>query len=121
MIRGLDNVYYFVTDVQQSVDFYHGVWGLPIMDQDSHWATLSLNGVRLGLHLADKNEVTSNAKQLAGAIVTMSVKNIDEAYTHFQKRGVRFIGEISRNPWGSHVAFADPDGNLLNLREAPAK
>jgi catechol 2,3-dioxygenase-like lactoylglutathione lyase family enzyme len=72
----LDNRYYFVSDIKKAVEFYNGVLGLSVIDQDDYWASISLNGVRL-------------------------------------------LGPISRTPWGSHVSFADPDGNLLDLRQGP--
>lgn len=119
MINGLDNVYYFVSDVKKAVDFYSGVLGLSVMDQDDYWASISLNGVRLGLHKANSNEFSKSSEKRAGATVTLNVSDIDKAYEHYKSKGVKFLGPVSKNPWGSHVSFSDPDGNLLDLREAP--
>jgi len=119
MINGLDNVYYFVQDVSKAVRFYSEILGLKILDQDEYWASIALNGVRLGLHKANSSEFLKSSAQRAGATVTFNVSNIDEAYSSFKDKGVKFLGEISRNPWGSHVSFADTDGNLLELRQAP--
>lgn len=119
MINGLDNVYYFVSDVSKAVSFYSGTLGLKILDQDEYWASISLNGVRLGLHKANTNEFLRSSDKRAGATVTLNVTNIDEAYNSLKNKGVNFVSEISRNPWGSHVSFVDPDGNLLDLRQAP--
>ncbi len=119
MIRGLDNIYYFVTDITRAVGFYRDILGLKVVDQDEWWATLDLNGVRFGLHRAEKNEFARSSEQRSGATVTLSVADIDQAFQHYKNLGVKFLGEISRNPWGSHVSFCDPDGNLLDLRMAP--
>lgn len=119
MIKGLDNVYYFVSDVNKAVEFYHETLGLEIMDQDDYWASMSLNGARLGLHKANKSEFSKSSEKRAGATVTLNVSDIDQAYEFLSKKGVKFIGEVSKNPWGSHVSFVDPDGNLLDLRQAP--
>jgi predicted enzyme related to lactoylglutathione lyase len=119
MINGLDNVYYLVSNVKNSVEFYTTVLGLSILDQDDHWASISLNGTRLGLHKANSNEFSKTSEKRAGATVTLSVTDIDQAYAHFKSKGVKFLGPISKNPWGSHVSFCDPDGNLLDLRQAP--
>ena len=119
MINGLDNVYYFVSDVSKAVLFYKETLGLKVLDQDDYWAAISLNGVRLGLHKANANEFLKSSEKRAGATVTLNVTNIDEAFNSLKNKGVKFTGEISRNPWGSHVSFVDPDGNLLDLRQAP--
>lgn len=119
MINGLDNVYYFVSDIKKAVSFYNGVLGLQIMDQNDHWASISLNGARLGLHQANKSNFFKSSEKRAGATVTLNVSDIDKAYEHYKSKGIKFIGPVSKNPWGSHVSFSDPDGNLLDLREAP--
>ncbi len=120
MIRGLDSVYYFVSDMKRAVDFYKNVLGLEIMIQDESWTSIALNGgVRLGLHIAKQNEFTPSSQNRSGATVSLNVDNIDDAYAFFKSKGVKFVGQISKNPWGNHVAFVDPDGNLLELRQRP--
>ncbi len=119
MIKGLDNVYYFVTDVEKAVEFYSVILGLEIMEQDEHWASISLNGARLGLHKASSAEFSKSSEQRSGATVTLSVSDIDKAYDLYKSKGVKFLGPVAKNPWGSHVSFSDPDGNLLDLRQAP--
>lgn len=121
MINGLDNVYYFVTDIKRAVEFYSEILGLEVLDEDDHWATISLNDVRLGLHRANSKDFAKSSKQRSGATVTLSVEDIDQAHDYFESKGVKFLGPISKNPWGSHVSFTDPDGNLLDLRQAPKK
>jgi len=117
MINGLDNVYYFVSDVKRAAEFYHGILGLKILEQDEHWASISLNGSRLGLHKS--SDFFKSSERRGGATVTLNVDDIDQAYNLLREKGVKFLGPISRNPWGSHVSFADPDGNLLDIRQAP--
>lgn len=119
MINGIDNIYYFVTDVSNSINFYSKTLGMKVLDQDDYWATLDLNGVRFGLHKSNKDEFDQSSQKRAGATLTLNVSNIDEAYNHYKEKGVTFLGEISRNPWGSHISFSDLDGNLLDLRESP--
>ena len=119
IINGLDNIYYFVKDVEESLKFYSGVLGLEVLDKSEHWASLSLNRVRLGLHKAGASEFLQSAQKRAGATVTLSVNDIEHAYETLKLRGVKFLDAISHNPWGSHVSFQDPDGNLLDLRQAP--
>lgn len=119
MINGLDNVYYFVADIKKALEFYRDILGLEVIDQNEHWASISLNGTRLGLHKAQAGEFLKSSEKRAGATVTLNVGDIERAYEFYKTKGVRFLGEISKNPWGSQVSFTDPDGNLLDLREAP--
>jgi lactoylglutathione lyase len=119
VITKLDNVYYFVTDVRRALTFYRDILGLKVLDQDDFWATLDLAGVRFGLHKASAEEFLPSSMKRAGATVTFQVSDIDEAYNFYKNKGVNFLGEISRNPWGSHVSFTDLDGNLLDLRMGP--
>lgn len=82
------------------------------MDQDEYWATLDLAGVRFGLHKANVEDFSQSSLMRGGATVTFAVADIDEAYNSYKSKGVKFLSEISRNPWGSHVSFTDSDGNL---------
>lgn len=118
MIKGLDNVYYYVTDMKRSLAFYNGILGIPIDYSDDHWTSLNVHGVKFGLHLANAGEFFKSSEKRGGSIVVLAVTDIDEACEYYKSKGVQF-DEISRNPWGNHVAFSDPDGNLLELRQGP--
>jgi catechol 2,3-dioxygenase-like lactoylglutathione lyase family enzyme len=119
MIKGVDNVYYLVSDVQKAAAFYRDILGFKILCQDGYWASFLVSNLRLGLHQWPTPSKKTPTSESSGAVVTLSVEDIDEAYHYFKSRGVKFITEISRNPWGSHVAFEDLDGNHLDLRQAP--
>lgn len=106
--------------MKRALAFYRDVLGIEVLDENEHWSTLSLGGPRLGLHLAAKQDFLSNMEKRAGATITLSVDSIDESYKSYKAKGVKFIGEISRNPWGSMVSFVDPDGNVLDLKQAPS-
>ncbi len=119
MIDGVDNVYYYVQDIKKAIPFYSEILGLKVLDQDEYWASIQVGTLRLGLHVTDVKDKKAEVEKSKGATLTFSVDDIDKAYDHFKKLGVKFTTDISRNPWGSHVAFEDLDGNHLELRQGP--
>jgi len=69
----------------------------------------------------DKTDV--EARALVGQFVGMSVtvRDIRQAYEHLSARGVRFEAAPSRQSWGDMLAhFYDPDGNMWSLVEEAA-
>jgi catechol 2,3-dioxygenase-like lactoylglutathione lyase family enzyme len=49
----------------------------------------------------------------------MVVADVKAARDELLGRGVE-VSEVDVQPWGSFVAFADPDGNTWSLQELPA-
>ena len=52
-------------------------------------------------------------------VLTLGTDDIHAAYDRLQKRGVRFLGEPYRYPWGLAAIFLDQDGSpILLLQES---
>lgn len=50
--------------------------------------------------------------------IIFKTKDIYETVKILKQKGVKFIEEISKGPWGEYKAvFSDPDGNEFNLVE----
>lgn len=47
--------------------------------------------------------------------VVFSCDDIDKTYVELKARGVEFLGEPEKQPWGTYVLFKDPDGNTFCL------
>jgi catechol 2,3-dioxygenase-like lactoylglutathione lyase family enzyme len=47
--------------------------------------------------------------------VAFSCDDIENTYTELKSRGVEFLGEPEKQPWGTYVLFRDPDGNTFCL------
>ena len=47
--------------------------------------------------------------------VVFSCDDIDKTYTELKSRGVEFLGEPQKQPWGTYALFKDPDGNTFCL------
>ena len=37
--------------------------------------------------------------------------NVEQTYAELKARGVEFMGEPKKEPWGTFAVFVDPDGN----------
>jgi predicted enzyme related to lactoylglutathione lyase len=123
MIDGVQDVYYNVQDMDRALRFYGEVLGIEVVDRSEYWSSLNLAGARIGLHGNGGQPVPEVPRDPhgahAGATLTLRVADIDAAVAHLEAAGVEFLGEIARSPWGSTVAFLDPDGNVLKLMQPP--
>lgn len=117
MIVGVQDIYFYVQNMQRALRFYRDILGLRVTEEDEHWSALDVGAVRVGLHGTGGTPVppvprdTHGAR--AGGTLTLRVSDIRAAVARLQATGVRFLGEIVDAPWGSSVAFEDPDGNVL--------
>jgi predicted enzyme related to lactoylglutathione lyase len=120
VILGLQDVYYYVTDMRRAVTFYRDLVGLRLLSESDHWSVFDLAGVRLGLHAAGGNVIRSSPdgnRTYAGATVTLKVRDIRREVERLQRVGIRFVEKVSDEPFGTVAAFVDPDGNVVKLME----
>jgi uncharacterized glyoxalase superfamily protein PhnB len=75
-------------------------------------------GPNLLVEQVDKTDVEAHAlvEQFVGMSVT--ARDVRQAYEQLSARGVRFEAAPSRQSWGGMLAhFYDPDGNMWSLVE----
>ena len=111
LVKGLSVVYLYVRDFERSLSFYRDVLGLAF-DASDGWAEAHLaGGMRFALHAAHDgvSDFSSGSMHL-----DFAVGDIDAAAARLRAAGVR-VGEIYREPYGSHCTFVDPDGYELEL------
>lgn len=111
MILRVWDVTFTVSNLEQAVDFYGRVLGLPKKYQFSNYAGFDCGGVEIGLVPGDV------AAHPAGApVVDLLVQDMDTSCRLLSGKGVRFLKEPHDTAWGGRIAlFADPDGNMLQL------
>ncbi|TMI76128.1 MAG: hypothetical protein E6H05_04440 [Bacillati bacterium ANGP1] len=121
MITGVQDIYYYVSDMARAVRFYCDVLKLSVVHQDKSWTSFDVGGVRIGLHWTGGVPVPQIPKGpggvTAGATLTFRVSNLIAVVEDLRKAGIRFLGDITTKEWGSIVAFEDPDGNVLKLMQ----
>lgn len=112
MIGPLDQVYYWVGDLDAAVAFYADVVGLSVIRREgSEWAELDAGPVRLALHAGERPGP-------GGATAVFRVDDLDAARWQLEQRGARFdehVGEAAG--FARFATFRDPDGNPLQLIE----
>jgi predicted enzyme related to lactoylglutathione lyase len=116
MEYGVSVIWFPVSDVGRSVDFYRDTLGLQVRDQQDQWAELVADGLTIGL-----NSHEEDSRAQGGGVLALRPKGgIDAAVQELESRGVTFVGAVSEHPWGRVATFKDPDGNDLQLYQPPA-
>jgi len=122
MITGVQDIYYYVSDMARAVHFYCNVLKLSVVHQDKSWTSFDVGGVRIGLHWTGGVPVPQIPKGpggvTAGGTLTFRVADLAAAVGNLRAAGVKFLGGVITEDWGSVVAFEDPDGNVIKLMQA---
>ena len=120
MLKKVAYVALMVSDQDKALDFYTNVIGFekridaptPI---GPRFATVGIPGQNFELVLWPG----SPAKAEGSAVCTIDVEDCRAAFDTLASRGVQFEpAEVLKFPWGYVARFMDPDGNLLQVREA---
>lgn len=119
MIRGVQDVYYTVTDMKRSIAFYTEALQMKLRFEDDGWTALDCGGVQVGLHPTDPGEeihfVPRDSHGAHGqATLTLKSDNVKEDRQRIERHGGKILGETDA-PWGHMLVFEDPDGNVLKL------
>jgi predicted enzyme related to lactoylglutathione lyase len=115
MVHGVSIVWFPVSDVSRSVDFYSGTLGLEITQQEDEWAELEANGLKIGLNAREDEGGVGG-----GVLAFQPDEGVEEAVEELRAAGVDFPDGVTEHPWGRIATFHDPDGNDLQLYEPPA-
>lgn len=105
-----------VKDIEKAIKFYTEVVGLELKEyhKEFRWAELAgPGGSILGI---GEEDLKSPIKSGVNAVVTVAVKDIDDAIAHFIDKGANLIGDVVEIP--GHVkmqTFSDTDGNTMQL------
>jgi uncharacterized protein (TIGR02246 family) len=125
MIQDVPLIGVFVNDQEAAMDFYTNKLGLEkVQDEaygtDARWITVSPASMRIRIVLkkAEHDHERAMVGRSDGApILTLGTDDIHEAYERLRERGVRFLGEPYRHPWGIGALLLDQDGSPILLRE----
>jgi catechol 2,3-dioxygenase-like lactoylglutathione lyase family enzyme len=105
-----DAVFYYVTDIDESIAFYRDALGLPMVSRD-YVARFDLDGVLIELVPLPPGSVVPGS---GNARLCLSVSDLDDTLEQLHARGIATSG--IKNKRGGRIAFfRDPDGNELSL------
>src|SRR5262245_41141262 len=114
-----------VKDYDEAIQFYAQKLGFEVVEDlpfgERRWVTLSLpgNDCSLALELAKSSEDLQVVGKQAGSFPFLVLDTADciaEDNT-LKARGVRFLGEPEKGPWGTGVLLVDLYGNKVFLSQ----
>ncbi|MBX5466922.1 MAG: VOC family protein [Firmicutes bacterium] len=110
------NAFLAVADVGAAVRFYQGVLGLPLQFQDGdRWAQFKVDGFTWALAAPSEAEAAPGSN----AVLTLEVEDLDAAVERLRGAGVRVAAIRDMGSHGRAARFYDPDGNAVQLYQAP--
>ena len=118
-------VRYQIADLDRGIEFYTSQLGFRLEQRAGPIAVVS----RGALHLILSAPASSGAQPLAGGQsqqpggwnrIVLYVDDIAADVDRLRGAGVTFLNDIREGPGGKQVQITDPDGNSIELHEAPA-
>ena len=118
VLTRLGAIIVLVTDMRKSIDFYHGLIGLPLKQQSSEWTEFFDGGTILALHpMKRKGRIKASPTILVGFMVN----DLDNSVKLLKEKGVKFFKEPRQEPFGKHAIFEDPDEHLISIVQLETK
>lgn len=125
MIKDVPLIGIFVSDQEAALDFYTSKLGLEKAQDEPYgegarWITVSPaeSGIRIVLKKAEKEYEKCMVGNSDGApVLTLSTDDVHAAYEQLKERGVRFVGDPYRYPWGIGALLLDQDGSPILLQQ----
>lgn len=112
---GADFVYYEVSDLKKSVEFYRDTLGLRLlwMEEKYNWAEFDVPPTTLALYAP--TPMLKRPPQTGGGGIAIAVVSVEEAVEELKSKGVQVdFGPLETEV--CHMAFfRDPDGNSVGL------
>ena len=126
MIKDVPLTGIFVDDQEAALDFYTNKLGLEKVEDEPYgegarWITVSPAEMRIKIVLKEaerEHEKAMVGRSDGAPILTLGTDDVHAAYERMRERGVRFLGEPYRYPWGIGALLLDQDGSpILLLQE----
>ena len=126
MIKDVPLTGIFVNDQEAALDFYTNKLGLekiqdePYGESGARWITVSPAEIKIRIVL--KKAEKDHEKAMVGnsdgpPVLTLATDDIYAAYGRLKERGVCFLGEPYRYPWGIGALLLDQDGSPILLQQ----
>lgn len=112
----------FQDDLAAAKQFYHEVFGLPVVFEDANSCVYKIGETMINLlAVRAAGELVEPAKVGARAdgsrlVFTISVDDVDAMCAKLAERGVRLLNGPMDRPWGIRTAsFMDPGGHIWEI------
>jgi lactoylglutathione lyase len=128
MITKVGTVSVFVNNQDRAKTFYTEKLGMELRidaplfpGAEARWVAVAPQGAEteIVLYLADENWAHYTQTVGKSQALTLTVDDIDTTYTNLKAKGVIFVSEPDKQPWGTFATIEDSEGNSLLLVEQP--
>jgi predicted enzyme related to lactoylglutathione lyase len=104
-------------DQDRALAFYTQKLGFSIVtdqpfDEKQRWIEMRIGKAETRFVLFDMGGAKPVGTPFNGAL---ACDNVERTYEELKERGVEFVSEPQKQPWGTFATFADPDGNHFVL------
>ena len=123
MIKRISSTGVRVTDRDRAYDFYVNKLGFEVRRDEVteggyFWLEVAPRGADTSLAVGPPTSEDSSVPLGGFAHIVFDTDDIRATYEELSGRGVRFVEEPTKKPWGGVQAqFVDPDGNIFVLVE----
>ena len=120
-------VRYQVHDLERALAFYTRHLGFVVVQRAGTMLAIIARGE---LHLILSGPGSSGSRPMPDGRtqkpggwnrIVLYVENIDSTIVSLRKAGARFRNEVETGPGGKQIQVDDPDGNPIELHEAPGR
>lgn len=115
-IRHLGSVIIAVSDLENSLQFYHDIIGLPIKQKRANWVELAKEGATVILHPATK-PINTGTSIDNGIVIGLVVGDIESAVQELKSKNITIHREIVAHKAGKNCIVLDPDKYMVSLFE----
>ena len=115
-IKSMNHVSIFVPSVQKSMDFYQGLFGMPLLTKQDAGMNLSTGSGFLGIYPAPASATTGSINHLCFGMENFDA---DAVLKQLIDRGVK--GNIRLRGDTKELYFTDPDGIRVQLQDVKYK
>jgi lactoylglutathione lyase len=129
MIDRVGTICVFVADQDRAKDFYTNVLGFELRTDaplypgaTSRWIAVAPKGAATEVILYLPDENWEHYRQVVGQSQALSfnVTDMEALHADLKAKGVAFVQEPEKQPWGTYAIIRDSEGNRLILSEPPA-
>jgi lactoylglutathione lyase len=129
MIDRVGTICVFVADQDRAKDFYTNVLGFELHTDaplypgaTSRWIAVAPKGAATEVILYLPDENWEHYRQVVGQSQALSfnVTDMEALHADLKAKGVAFVQEPEKQPWGTYAIIRDSEGNRLILSEPPA-
>ena len=115
-VKSMNHVSVFVPNVQKSVEFYQGLFGLPLLTRQDPGINLSTGSSFLGIYPAQPGAATGSINH-----VCFGMENFDADAVLKQLTDRAIKGNIRLRGDTKELYFTDPDGIRVQLQDVKYK